>query len=596
MTTRNGKAVFAMIFLFLAALVIQSCGGGGSSSTVPPPANGPTLSGTAASGAAVASGAITVKDKNGVTKSGTTDANGKYTIDVTGMAAPFLVKVTLSSGAFLYSVGAQTGVVNIHPYTDLIIQTWYKVQGKTIDAAFSDPAGNPPPTATEIKLIANVVGEIVQKWLVDNAIDPATFDLITTSFDANHSGFDHLLDISLVNNGTVTITEGTTTQTTTLTPHTDTNAVSLSTTTTGPGGTSTTASSIVVPTNSAQQAALNGVAAGLNQFKTIVNSKGAVLADTDLIGIFDANYLSDGFDKTIGSAQLASQLRGTTINSFTVDRIISYDDSAKVVTIVGSVSVTQDGTTLTEKFNADDGFVFKLQPDGTSWFIYGNQRPASAGLQVEMRTDIFRNSPTVGPRQSINVDVRAPQNTVSAVRVTGGGIFTNTIVPKSGQPDFETIEKAPGTKIQVPKDAFFYSIDTPFPPAGAVFTITVDLVAGGSKSYTVTTGGTTTEPISITSPTGHTLAEATLGQPLTVHWTLPTTFPVVSVNFGGHVTTSLDPNAGSSCQVDVNVAPTATSGAITFPSTCNGPSVTATINVSTIGPNGERNIIIYEFE
>jgi hypothetical protein len=112
----------------------------------------------------------------------------------------------------------------------------------------------------------------------------------------------------------------------------------------------------------------------------------------------------------------------------------------------------------------------------------------------------------------------------------------------------------------------------------------------------VTTAATTTDPIAITSPTGHTLADAKLGQPLTVNWTRPTTFAVESVGLGGNVLTAPPGSPGFQCQVDVNVAATAASGAITFPSTCNGqPAVSATINVSTTGPNGERNIVLYFF-
>ena len=89
------------------------------------------------------------------------------------------------------------------------------------------------------------------------------------------------------------------------------------------------------------------------------------------------------------------------------------------------------------------------------------------------------------------------------------------------------------------------------------------------------------------------MVDATLGQPLTVTWTPPTTFAVEAINLGGHVST--EGNAFE-CQVDVNVAATASSGAITFPSTCHGqPATGATINVSANGPNGERNIILYFF-
>lgn len=591
-----------LLGLFLTATFLVGCGGGGGGST--PPGGGVSLTGTAAEGAAIASATVTVKDKNGTTKTGTTGVNGKYTIDVTGLTAPFLLKIDLAGGTALYSVGGEAGVVNIHPFTNLIIKTWYEVQGKTMDAAFADPAGNPPPSSTEIKVISVVVEEIVQKWLVDKGIDPANFDLISTPFDANGSGFDAVLDLSTIAaDGTITITDGTTTQTTAITPNTTDGSATIATTTTSGGNTSSSVSTTVVPTSAAQQTALNGVGTALNQFATIVNSKGAALANSDLISFFDAGYLSDGFGADIGAAHLASDLRGATINTFTVDRILSYDDTNKVVSIVGSVSITVDGVTLNEKFTADDGFSFKQQADGT-WRLYGNQRPASGGLQVEMRTDVFPPCPqttiscgTFGPRKSINIDVRAEKGTISTVTISGGGLFTNANVPKSGTTDFEEIAATPTTTLTLEKDAFFLSQDlTDFPPAGTVFTFTVTPVSGPISTFTVATVATTTEPISLSTPTGHTLADATLDQPLTVTWTRPTTFAVESINLGGHVSTSLDPNAGFSCQVDIDVAATASSGTITFPSTCNNlPTAAATINVSANGPNGERNIVLYFF-
>ena len=52
-----------------------------------------TLSGTAAAGAPIASATITVKDKYGALKTIETGTDGKYSVDVTGMTAPFLLKV-----------------------------------------------------------------------------------------------------------------------------------------------------------------------------------------------------------------------------------------------------------------------------------------------------------------------------------------------------------------------------------------------------------------------------------------------------------------------------------------------------------------------
>src|SRR6266571_841702 len=328
----------ASFLISLLILISQGCGGGGSAGSKA------TVSGTAAFGAPAANATITVKGTNGVSKTTATGADGKYSLDVTGLSAPFLLRVDLATGSALYSVGGQAGVINIHPFTDLIIQTWYKVQNKTIVAAFNDPANNLPPSATEVKVIAVVAKEITQKWLADNGIDPATFDLISTPFDANSAGFDKVLDLTTVDaNGVITISDGTTTQTTTVTANTTDGSATISTTTSSGGTTSSSVSSVVVPTSSAQQTALNGAGASLNQLATTVNSKGAALADTDLIGLLDAGYRNDGFGANIGAARLASELRGAKLNSVQVDRILSYDDTNKIISIAGTVSMTGDG-------------------------------------------------------------------------------------------------------------------------------------------------------------------------------------------------------------------------------------------------------------
>src|SRR5437016_4555279 len=87
------------------------------------------LSGVAATGHPIAAATVTLKDSAGTTKTATTDSAGKFTLDLAGVVAPFLLKVDLATGTSLYSVGSQVGVVNIHPLTDLIIELWYKVQG-----------------------------------------------------------------------------------------------------------------------------------------------------------------------------------------------------------------------------------------------------------------------------------------------------------------------------------------------------------------------------------------------------------------------------------------------------------------------------------
>ena len=344
----------------------------------------------------------------------------------------------------------------------------------------------------------------------------------------------------------------------------------------------------------AEQAALAGVSATLSQLANVVNSKGPNLADTDLIGFFDANFLQDGFNRNRAAAEFATDLRGNTLNSIAVDRTISYDDTNKIISISFVVTRTRNGVTGTERPEGD--FIFKQQAEGT-WLLYGNQRLADIRVFVELRTDVGPRG-TIGPRLHVNVDVRAPKDTVSAITVTGGGIFSNDPVRKSSVTEIgETLQPTPTTTLTIALDAFITDADLPSTfTSGTVFTVAVTPVSGPSVSYAVVSSGRlATEGITITSPTGHTLADAKLGQPLTVSWTLPQTFAIESIHLGGQVSTATG-NTGFSCGVEEEVAPTATSGTITLPSMCNGQAaVEAGIIVSVKGRNGERAHIFYSF-
>lgn len=177
--------------------MIAGCGGGGGDGT----SSGETvyLSGIAASGAAIVSAKVSVKDKNGIIKEGNTNMDGKYQIEVSGLIYPFLLKVT-KDDLTLYSVATTAGIANIHPFTDLIIRNWYKVKGTDIAAVFGNSGSIPdPPTTNDIATIENVVRQILRTYLQGAGIDFAQFNLITSPFEADNAGFDLVLENLKVN-------------------------------------------------------------------------------------------------------------------------------------------------------------------------------------------------------------------------------------------------------------------------------------------------------------------------------------------------------------------------------------------------------------
>ena len=252
--------------------------------------NPATVSGTAASGSPIAGATVTLEDTQGNTRTSTTGSDGSFTVDTTGLTPPFLLSVQPASGANppLYSVSADanaTATINIHPLTDLIIRSWYSTQGVAIDTAFGSPVGpNAPPPPTEVRLIGNVMVQMAQLWLTKNGIDTTKVDLIATPFQANGTGLDNVLNQTTVNaaTGQVTISDGTTTQNSTITYPTP-GTITVNTTTMNPAGTTLSTVSAVVPTQSAEQDALTAILGAMNAFVQTVNTKGSALTASDIM-------------------------------------------------------------------------------------------------------------------------------------------------------------------------------------------------------------------------------------------------------------------------------------------------------------------------
>ena len=108
--------------ILLAISSLTACGGD-------PDIAGLSLSGTAATGAAMANAAVTVvcnsiSGTGSVTGTGTTDSNGNYTVVATDGKPACLVtasKTTNGVTTTLNSIATVEGVVNINPITNLIV-------------------------------------------------------------------------------------------------------------------------------------------------------------------------------------------------------------------------------------------------------------------------------------------------------------------------------------------------------------------------------------------------------------------------------------------------------------------------------------------
>jgi hypothetical protein len=223
--------VFIFSLIFVGAL-FQNCssGGGGSGGT-----GGTTssISGKAVAGAPII-GTVTVKDSATPpnTKIQQIEADGSYTVDVSGMTAPFMFRADGTVGGrsySIYSAGTQAdvnGTINVTPLTDLIIAN---VAGQLASTYFN--SGNfSGLTQTQIDTQSAALQARLLPILGAVGVS-SSIDLLRSSFSTDHTGLDLALDIirvdvntgtgvatitNLINSQTITDDVTTTTDTTTI--------------------------------------------------------------------------------------------------------------------------------------------------------------------------------------------------------------------------------------------------------------------------------------------------------------------------------------------------------------------------------------------
>jgi hypothetical protein len=189
----------------MALSVLAACGGGGGSAPEASTSKDPvvdktpvTLSGTVATGAAV-SGTVTAKDANGLVRTGTIAADGSYSIDVTGLQAPFLLRAVGTVGNKQIVLTAPVtaadfnSTINITPLSDLIVAN---LGGQAAEAFFSAPDFSKLDKASVDNALKDLQAKLAP---VLEAAGLTNVDFLRVPFAANHSGVDGLLDVLEIN-------------------------------------------------------------------------------------------------------------------------------------------------------------------------------------------------------------------------------------------------------------------------------------------------------------------------------------------------------------------------------------------------------------
>lgn len=189
----------------LVPLLFAACGGGGGSSSPPPPVSPGTVLvyGTAATGAGIA-GTVSIEDSAGhVTSLPVTADSGAFSASVSGMVAPFMLKVVSTDGAtVLYSAVDQPGRANINPLTSLALLRIAAARGQHGPAdLYAAPAsfGSWLVTANLADASAKMLSRLMPAFVADlpgassAAATAPTFDPFATPWTVG-SAVDQLLD------------------------------------------------------------------------------------------------------------------------------------------------------------------------------------------------------------------------------------------------------------------------------------------------------------------------------------------------------------------------------------------------------------------
>jgi len=200
------------VLTIITGAVLCACGGGGTSASNNSKVNsgngsndntgggtttGTTLSGTAAGGAPMV-GTVVVKHANGETAPVSISSDGTYSVDVSQLTGPFVIKATGTVGGqatTYYSVATASDVgakVNVTPLSSLITANLAGGRPENFDTGTSIISASVNATAigTAVSNIKAMLAPVLQTQSIST-----TFDPLHSTFTANGQGFDAALDL-----------------------------------------------------------------------------------------------------------------------------------------------------------------------------------------------------------------------------------------------------------------------------------------------------------------------------------------------------------------------------------------------------------------
>lgn len=191
------KKSFVILFLSSAVtlgLVLTGCGSSSDSTSTSNPAP-QTVSGIAASGVPVVAGTVSLKDSSApaLVRTTTTAGDGSFSLDVSGLTPPFMLKAEWTANAItyqMYSFADGPGTANINPFSTAAVAG---------AATGTDPAAlytSPDPTVFQT-IAANlpaVIDSLKTKLMPLFQLYGTAQNPVTDQFVADHTGLDAMFD------------------------------------------------------------------------------------------------------------------------------------------------------------------------------------------------------------------------------------------------------------------------------------------------------------------------------------------------------------------------------------------------------------------
>ena len=262
------------------------------------------------------------------------------------------------------------------------------------------------------------------------------------------------------------------------------------------------------------------------------------------------------------------------ISALSVSKIISYDGTNKILAAECIVTSSNWGTGSMKA-----SFIFDTIQ--SKWLFYGNQKAVYLLLRPGVQKTISASGTSVTGILSIYAEATA--GSISQIAVAGPGLAGNpTILSKGSNGTMDHFYTTNNGSLTSPA------------AVGSVYTIYVTKSDGTILTYAEMIKATTAETFAVTASAGHAIPDAQIGSPLTVSWTLPTSFEIDSITLVGWVN---DSNGGFLQPPQIYLDKSATSASITLPQPPNGAIATnAGIGIFATGTKGEQSIVNYIFE